>query len=433
MDYFERTNDILHCEEISLADIADTYGTPTYVYSGKTIVEHIDKLNKAFSGIDHQLCYSVKALSNIAIIGLLASRGAGADVISGGEVFRALRSGVKPEKIIFAGPGKTEEEIEYALKENVFMLNVESEAELELIDRVAGRVGKKARIALRINPDVDPVTHEYIAVGLKTSKFGIPWKRAVEVYRDAVQKKNLIVEGIHQHIGSQIIHTAPYEESLEKIVYLIEQLKKADIEIKYLDIGGGFGIPYESEKVPLAEDYAKGIIPIVSETGCKLFLETGRMIVGNAGLLLTEVLFEKHGEDRSFLIVDAAMNDLVRPSLYGSYHDVVPVVDRKAVKVKRDIVGPICESGDFIARNREVPAVQSGDFLAIKSAGAYSFVMSSNYNSRGRAAEVLVWESNHFLIRRRETYEDLVQNEYLPGFIKARIESENKNGEKQDE
>ena len=412
MHEFKYLDGKLYCEEVPLDRVAEEVGTPVYVYSRRTLTEHYRRLDQAFSGLPHLVCYSVKANSNLAVLSVLANEGAGADIVSGGELYRALKAGIPPEKIVFAGIGKTEEEMAYALRSGILMFNVESAGELELLDRVARDMGTKARIALRVNPDVDPATHPYIATGLKEAKFGIPMEEALAVFRRAASLGNVEVAGVHQHIGSQITRVEPFRESLEKTGSLVERLQDMGMPVRYINIGGGFGIPYHGEEVPYPVDYASALEPVLRRSGCTVILEIGRMIVGNAGVLLTRVLYRKRSGDKDFLVVDAAMNDLIRPSLYGSFHEILPVTERDGEeREKVDVVGPVCESGDFLARGRDMPRLEPGELLAVMSAGAYGFVMSSNYNSRRRAAEVLVSGGDFEVVRARETYEDLVRGE----------------------
>ncbi len=415
MNDFVYKNGVLFCEDLRVSDIAAKVGTPFYLYSKNTFTSHFEAIDEAFGEVPHLICYSVKANSNVAIVKMLASEGAGADVVSGGELFRALKGGVDPGKIVFAGLGKTAEEIEYGLKEGILMFNVESSHELMLINDVAQRIGIQAPIALRVNPDVDPQTHPYIATGLKKSKFGIPLKEAMAEYEVAQKLPGLNPIGVHQHIGSQIMDSGPFENSLRKIANLAKSLKVLGMDIKYINIGGGFGIQYTDEDAPAPEQFAAALVPLLRESDCTLVMEVGRMIAGNAGILVTRVLFNKQGEERKFVVVDAAMNDLIRPSLYQAEHHIGPVAYRDgAPEEKVDVVGPICESGDFLAQERTIPETQPGDLLAVFTAGAYGFAMSSNYNSRKRIPEILVSGKKAYVIRRRETNEDLVRGEAIP-------------------
>ena len=414
MNQFSYREGELHCEATPLRTIADAVGTPTYVYSTRAIRENFNAYDQAFAPIPHLIAYALKANSNLGVVSLLARGGAGAEVFSGGELFRALRAGVPPKKIIFAGPGKTREEMAEAIKADILSVNVESSSELRQLDGVAQELGGRAPVALRINPDVDPHTHPYIATGLKTSKFGIPISRALEGYQAAQELAGIEVVGVHMHIGSQLTKTAPIRDALARVVDLVSALRSRGIPVQYLDAGGGLGIRYKDEDPPTPGEYAEVLVPIVKNLGMTLILEPGRSLVGNAGVLLTRVLYLKDNDRKRFVIVDAAMNDLIRPSLYNAYHAILPVMaadSRPAYVV--DVVGPICESGDFLAKDRELPAVEEGELLAVMSAGAYAFAMASNYNARPRAAEVLV-EGGHFsIVRRRESYEDLIAGEQV--------------------
>ncbi|GAB6184238.1 diaminopimelate decarboxylase [Thermodesulfovibrio hydrogeniphilus] len=414
MHFFTYKNGELYAEDVPVNELIKEFGTPLYVYSYGTLIRHIRAYEEAFCEVPHIICYAVKANSNLAILTLFAELGIGADIVSGGELFRALKAGIKPYKIIFAGVGKTDEEIEYALKSNILMFNVESEAELHKINEKAKELKKVARVALRVNPDIDPKTHKYIATGLKTSKFGIPIEKALEYYKLAKSLKNIKVIGIHKHIGSQITETSAYVEALKKILSLYDNLSKHDLDIEYIDIGGGLGITYKDEDPPHPKDLASALIPLVKNKKGKLIIEPGRSIVGNAGILLTKVLYTKQTDAKNFIIVDAGMNDLIRPTLYGSYHEIIPITQKQRDRMIADVVGPICESGDFLAKDRELEKVSQGEYLAVMSAGAYGFTMSSNYNSRPRAAEVLVKGDQYALIRKRETYKDLIRNEIIP-------------------
>jgi diaminopimelate decarboxylase len=417
MHFFEYKSGQLHCEGIPIAEIAQKVGTPFYLYSYNTLVRHFTVFNKAFEGIPHLVCYSAKANSNLALIRLFVNLGGGVDVVSGGELHRALKGGADPKKIVFSGVGKREDEVEYALKAGILMFNVESSQELQVINDVAGRIGKKARVAIRVNPDIDPKTHPYISTGLKQTKFGIDILRAPMAYRLASQLPNLEVVGIDCHIGSQLVEVEPIIEALRKLKVLVENLRKEGMEIKYLDLGGGLGITYEDEEPPHPVEYAANILEELREFGSTLILEPGRVIVGNAGVLISKVLYIKENEEKRFVIVDAGMNDLVRPSYYGSYHQILPVKQETREESVVDVVGPICESSDFIAKGRKIGRLNPGELIAVMSAGAYGFSMSTNYNSRPRVAEVLVRDDQMFVIRRREDYEDLVRGEIIPEFL----------------
>lgn len=413
MDAFTYQDGRLHCEGTPLEAIADAVGTPTYVYSAGAILGAFEAYERALAGMPHLTCYAVKANMNLAVLGLLAQAGAGADVISGGELYRALRAGFDPQRIVFAGPGKTREEIREGLKADVLCFNVESPSELTAIDEIARGEGARARIAVRVNPDIDPQTHPYIATGLKTSKFGIPYREARDVYRRAAGLAGIEIVGVHMHIGSQLTKVTPIADSLGRLGELIEGLRQDGITLRYLDVGGGLGIRYREESPPSPGEYVRTLKPMLDRLGLTVLLEPGRSIVGNAGALLTRVIYRKATEGRRFVIVDAAMNDLIRPALYNAHHEIRPLVEAAAAAPREvvDVVGPVCESGDFLAKERELPVVPEGALLAVLSAGAYGFAMASNYNARARAAEVLVDGDRFEVVRRRESYEDLIAGE----------------------
>ena len=419
MNDFKYREGELYCEDVPLSRIAKEVGTPCYVYSHHTLVRHFRVYDSAFQNIPHIVAFAMKANSNLAVLRLMAKEGSGVDIVSGGELFRALKAGVSPAKIVFAGVGKKAEEIRDALKADILMFNVESSAELQAINDVAASMGVKARVALRINPDIDPKTHPYISTGLKKSKFGIAADRAIEEFKAAATFSHIEVVGLHAHIGSQLTQVAPFVESLKKVLAMVQTLAEQGIPIRYLNIGGGLGITYSDETPPEPKDLAAAIFPLVRDLKCILIMEPGRVIVGNAGVLLTKVLYTKDGETKRFLIVDAAMNDLIRPSLYDAHHDIRPVYENvaRAAKQTVDVVGPVCESGDFLAKDRVMPEMNAGDLMAVMSAGAYGFVMSSNYNSRPRVPEVLVHEGQIHIIRARESYDDLVHGEQIPAFL----------------
>lgn len=419
MHSFEYYHGELYCEQVPVSRIAKELGTPCYIYSHTTLVRHFHAYDNAFKNIPHLIAFAMKANSNLAILRLMAREGSGVDIVSGGELFRALKAGVPASKIVFAGVGKTPGEIRDALNADILMFNVESSAELHVINQVATEVGKKARIALRINPDIDPKTHPYISTGLKKSKFGIAAERAVEDFVLAASMSHIEVVGVHAHIGSQLTDVTPFTAALKKVVSLIETLQERGLNIRYLNIGGGLGITYSDEKPPLPQDLSNAILPLVQGLKITLVMEPGRVIVGNAGILVTKAMYLKEGETKNFVIVDAAMNDLIRPSLYEAYHEIRPVNEEAGRRAKQtvDIVGPVCESGDFLAKDRSLPLVKPGELLAVMSAGAYGFVMASNYNSRPRVPEVLVREGEFHVIRERERYEDLIQGERIPSFL----------------
>ena len=419
MHDFQYKNGELYCEGVPVKTVAQRIGTPFYLYSSNTLSMHFQAFDNAFSGVPRVICYALKSNSNSAILRLLGREGAGADIVSGGELFRALRAGIDPKKIVYAGVGKRRDEIEYALKIGILMFNVESGDELRALDDAAGEMRATARIALRVNPNIDPKTHAYISTGLKENKFGIPIEQALEYYQMARSLSHVEIVGVHHHIGSQITEVQPFVDALEKVVAFIKELKSAGMNIKYIDIGGGLGITYKDETPPLPRELATAIQPLLKNCGCTLVLEPGRAIVGNAGILVTSVLYHKETGEKKFLIVDAGMNDLIRPSLYDAYHEIKPIVEPAAQDPHDlvDVVGPICESGDFLAKERDMPAVKRGELLAVMSGGAYGFSMSSNYNSRPRVAEVMVRGNEYFVIRERETYNDLIKGEKIPRWL----------------
>ena len=413
---FQYRDSELCCEEVSLRALAAVVGTPAYVYSKAAILESLSGYARAFHDVSHLVCYSVKANSNLGVLSVLAKAGAGADIVSGGELYRALRAGMPPKKIIFSGVGKSRDEMREALKADILMFNVESRAELRVLDEVALEMGVRAPVALRVNPDVDPQTHPYIATGLKSSKFGIPYDEAFEAYEEAATLKGLAVIGTDMHIGSQLTRTAPFADAVARLASLVKALRERAIAIRTVDVGGGLGIRHREETPPTHREYAMALLPALRELGVTVLLEPGRSIVGNAGVLLTRVLYRKDTGNKKFVVIDAAMNDLIRPPLYDSYHEVRPVSEARlgGPTEKVDVVGPICESGDFLAKDRELARTEEGDLLAVMSAGAYGFAMASNYNTRPRAAEVLVEGNRYTIVRRRETYEDLVAGETTP-------------------
>jgi diaminopimelate decarboxylase len=419
MHHFHYEGDELFCENVPLRKIARDVATPCYVYSGATLKHHFTVFDHAFGEMPHRTCYSVKANANLSILGLFAALGGGADIVSGGELFKARQAGIRAEWIVYSGVGKTRAEIDYALREDILMFNIESTQELEAINQRAGAMNTRARIALRVNPDVDPKTHPYISTGMKKNKFGIDIEQALKSYERARDLEHIDVVGIDCHIGSQLTEIPPFIEALERLKLLIARLKEIGIIIKYVDIGGGLGISYHQEAPPHPREYAQAIVRGLKGLSCNLILEPGRVIVGNAGVLLTEVLYTKKTPSKEFVIIDAGMNDLVRPSYYGSYHDIQPVLRCRQESRVVDVVGPICESSDFIARDRDMQVMEPGELLAVLSAGAYGFSMASNYNSRTRAAEVLVNDDQFHIIRKRESWEDLIRGESIPEFIKG--------------
>jgi diaminopimelate decarboxylase len=417
MHHFQYKGNELYAEEVAVTEIAAKVGTPVYIYSQATLERHFKAMDDAFAAVPHTICYSMKANSNLAVLRTFANLGGGVDIVSGGELYRALKVGIDPKKIVYSGVGKKDEEIEYALKSGILMFNVESEDELDRIDEIAGSLGAKAGIAIRVNPDVDPETHPYITTGLKKAKFGINIERSLEQYKKAAAMANVEVIGIDCHIGSQLTKISPFVDTIKKLKRLIAGLGEAGVQLKYFDLGGGLGITYDDEAPPLPAEYGKAIVAEAGDLGLHLIFEPGRNLVGNAGIMVGKCLFTKKGEEKNFVITDAAMNDLARPSLYGSFHGVQAVRrDQDGVFVA-DIVGPICESGDFLAKDREMPRFKRGDLIAFMSAGAYGFAMSSNYNSRPRVAEVLVKGDTFNVIRERETWDDLVRGEIIPDFL----------------
>jgi diaminopimelate decarboxylase len=419
MNHFEYRNGEMFAEDVPVKRIAKEVGTPAYVYSLATLRRHFRVFDQAFAKIPHIVCFSVKANSNIALLRAFAKEGGGFDIVSGGELFRALKAGADPKKVVFSGVGKKKEEIEYALRSGILMFNVESEHELLALNEIAGGVKLKAPISLRINPDVDPQTHPYISTGMKKAKFGVDIKRSVEAYRKAVSLPNLEVVGVDCHIGSQLTSVSPFVDALARVReyldrVLVGSLQKEGARIRYLDLGGGLGISYKDETPPHPEEYAKAIIQGLEGLDVTLILEPGRVIVGNAGILVTEVQYLKETDEKKFVIVDGGMNDLIRPALYGSYQAIQPVVQNHGETIVADIVGPICESGDFFAKDREIARPARGDLLAVMSAGAYGFTMASNYNSHPKPPEILVDRDKYYVIRARENFEDLIRGEIIP-------------------
>ncbi len=411
MHHFEYRDGTLFAEDVSITNLAREYGTPLYVYSAATFTRHFKAFDSAFDGLDHLTCYSVKANSNLSVLKLLAGLGAGMDIVSGGELFRALKAGVSPDKIVYSGVGKRAAEIREALDAGILWFNVESGAELLEIIEVARSVGKVARVSFRINPDVDPQTHPYISTGMKKNKFGLDIEHSLKAYAMCADLENIEPIGMDCHIGSQLTSIEPFKEALQKLLDFYGKLKDMGIDIKYLDLGGGLGITYDEEAPPHPTEFGQALKDMLADVPLKVILEPGRVIAGNSGILVTEVVYTKSNPSRNFLIVDAAMNDLVRPSLYGSYHRIAEVEPKGREAMLYDVVGPICESSDFLARERDLPAVEQGELLAVFSAGAYGFSMSSNYNSRPRACELLVDGEKVIVARKRETYDDLLDKE----------------------
>jgi diaminopimelate decarboxylase len=422
MHHFEYRNGEMFAEAVPLNKIAREVGTPAYVYSLATLKRHFRVFDQAFKAVPHIVCFSVKANSNIALLKAFAKEGSGFDIVSGGELFRALKAGGDPRKIVFSGVGKKREEIEYALAAGILMFNVESDDELTALNDIAAGVGKKAPISLRVNPDVDPQTHPYISTGMKKAKFGVDIKKSLETYKKAAGLPNVEVVGVDCHIGSQLTSVTPFVDALAKVReyldrVLLGEMKKEGTQIRYLDLGGGLGINYHDETPPLPEEYAKAIIDGLQGLDITLILEPGRVIVGNAGILLTEVQYLKETDSKKFVIVDGGMNDLIRPALYGSYQAIQPVAQTNGDKIVADIVGPICESGDFFAKDREIARPKRGDLLAVMSAGAYGFTMASNYNSHPKPPEILVDGDKYYVIRSRESLDDLIRGETIPAAL----------------
>ena len=422
MNHFEYRNGEMFAEQVPLKRIAQEVGTPAYVYSLATLKRHFKVFDQAFAKARHIVCFSVKANSNLALLRVFAKEGSGFDIVSGGELFRALKVGADPKKIVFSGVGKKKEEIEYALEAGILMFNVESEEELFALNEIAASIGKKAPISLRVNPDVDPQTHPYISTGMKKAKFGVDIKKSLETYKKAVSLRNVDVVGVDCHIGSQLTSVTPFVDALAKVREYLDrvlagEMKKEGAQIRYLDLGGGLGISYHDETPPLPDDYARAIIQGLEGLDVTLILEPGRVIVGNAGILLTEVQYLKETETKKFVIVDGGMNDLIRPALYGSYQAIQPVVQTNADKMIADVVGPICESGDFFAKDREIARPRRGDLLAVMSAGAYGFTMASNYNSHPKPPEVLVDGDRYYIVRKRESMDDLINGEVIPAAL----------------
>ncbi len=419
MHDFKFIKNRLFCEGLSVDKIAERFKTPLYIYSYRTIIEHFRKLRSAFSDFDPLICYSLKANSNLSIARALVKQGAGLDIVSGGELYKALKIGVKAKKIVYASVGKTQDEIAKAIQAGILFFNVESDSELRVINRIAGRLGKLAQVAIRINPDIEPQTHEYITTGKLTNKFGIGLEEAFRIFENRGSFPNININAIHMHIGSQIISSRPFIGAIRRVLDFIQKLLLLGIRIEYLNIGGGLGIIYKNERPQTAGQFAKNIRGLLKKANLKIILEPGRFIVGNAGILVTKVIYVKENHKKRFVIVDAGMNDLMRPALYGAYHDIVPLLRRgNRGKIKVDIVGPICESADFLAKNRKVERLSEGELVAVMSTGAYGFSMASNYNSRLRPAEVLVKGREVYLIRERQNFTDLIKGEHIPKFLK---------------
>ncbi|MFZ5442991.1 MAG: diaminopimelate decarboxylase [Myxococcota bacterium] len=411
MNHFHELRGALWAEGVPLERIAREVGTPTYVYSSATLRRHLDVVQAAFAASPSLVCYSVKANSNLAVLKLFAERGSGFDIVSAGELGRVLAAGGDPRKVVFSGVGKREDEMEAALRAGILMFNVESAEELALLDRVGRRMGVRAPFSLRVNPDVDAKTHRYIATGLKTSKFGVPFEEAVALYRASRRMKGLAAIGVDCHIGSQLTDARPVKEALTRVAGLYSELKAQGFPLTHLDVGGGLGVTYSTERPPGVDTYARTVLATTKALGATVVLEPGRVLVANAGVLLTQVLFRKRTPARRFVIVDAGMNDLLRPALYEAHHDIVAVKPRRGPKAAVEIVGPVCESTDVLGHHRTLPPLQAGDLLAIKTAGAYGMSMASTYNSRQRPAEVLVDGEDYRVVRKREALEELWRGE----------------------
>jgi diaminopimelate decarboxylase len=411
---FPRRDGHLHAEGVPVAEIAAQVGTPVYLYSAGALIHAYDAMAEAFTGCPHLICYAIKANMNLAVVNTLVRRGAGVDVTSWGELFRALSAGADPKKIVYSGVGKRDAEIQAALSAGIKLFNVESRAELRHIDSVAGVMGVRAPVTFRVNPDVDPKTHPYISTGLRTSKFGIPISEAVEAYAEAKALPHVEVVGVDCHIGSQLVSIEPFADALALVRDLVGELRAAGHGIELIDVGGGLGVTYAEEVPPSLGEYAAAVRGAVGDLDCEIILEPGRSLTADAGIFVTQVLYTKRTDEKSFVVVDGAMNDLLRPALYGSYQRVEPVGPARSGVQRVDIVGPVCESADFLAKDRSFPSVEEGDLLAVRSAGAYGFAMSSNYNGRPRGAEVLVRGDRFAVVREREDLEDLIRGETIP-------------------
>ncbi len=417
MHDFKFKNSELYCESVKVSKIVKDVGTPCYIYSHHTLVDHFTKILKAFAKLQPIICYAMKANDNMAVLKTLHNQGSGFDIVSVGELKKALKIGADPKKVVFASVGKTEEEIVAAIKAGILLFNVESQPELEYINRVARRMKKIVKVALRVNPDIEAPTHKKITTGSLKNKFGIDLTTSRKIFKSRNQYSHIEIAGIHIHIGSQITVGTPFVKAVKRIINFITELRKDGIIIKYLDIGGGLGIIYKNEKPQTAEKYAQKIVPLLAKTGLQLIMEPGRFIAGNAGIFVTRKLYLKDNGVKKFMIVDGGMNDLARPSLYDAYHEIVPLKQNGTKRIKVDIVGPICESGDVFAKDRMIANVADGDFLAVMSAGAYGYVMASNYNVRGRGPEVIVKGNKYAVTKPRETFEDLIRGESIPEFI----------------
>lgn len=417
-DGFRYQDHILRADGVSLADIAEKVGTPTFVYVAKNIAEAYQELEAQIASVPHLVCYALKANSNLAVVSMLGQLGAGADIVSGGELHRALMADIPADKIVFSGVGKTKEEIDYALRKRILCFNIESEQELLQIDLIAKSHRKVANVMLRVNPDVNPKVHPYIATGMKKSKFGIPYRKAYDLVRATLRLKNVNLIGLSCHIGSQITELAPYQDAFERMLKLHDRILKLKSQITHLDMGGGLGVVYNRERPPALGSWVQGFLPEIRDRNLTLVLEPGRSLVANAGVLLSRVIYAKRGETDNFIIADAGMNDLIRPALYEAYHSILPVHFKRYRKIRASIVGPCCESGDILTKSRRIQNFQQNDLLAIMSCGAYGSVMSSHYNLRPKAAEVLVRDGRFYVVRDRENYDDLLHRENVPAALR---------------
>lgn len=419
MNYFKYRKGELYCENVPIKEIVRAVGTPLYVYSYRTFERHFQVFDKAFRKIPHLVCYSCKANANGSLLRTINKLGGGADIVSGGELYKALRAGIPHNKIVFSGVGKTEEELRAAIKADILMINIESEGELAMLKKLSKNMKRKVPVSIRVNPEIDPKTHPYITTGLKKNKFGVLWAAARRLYHEIAKEEYLVPAGMSSHIGSQILELTPFMEAVRSLKSMIQELRGDGISLAMIDIGGGLGITYKDELPPSPEEYAKVIEKELKGMGLRLVLEPGRVLVGNSGIFVTKVLYVKKVPQKTFYVVDGAMNDLVRPSLYNAYHEIKPVEEKKDGTIKADVVGPICESGDFLAKDREIAQLFQGDLLAIFGAGAYGYSMSSNYNARRRAPEVLVKDGEFFIVKKRETFGDLVKGESTPPFLEV--------------
>ena len=417
MHDFEYKQGTLYCADVPLKQIADKVGTPFYCYSLPTLKRHVLAFEDPLKGVDHQTCFAMKANSSLAVLAFMAGQGLGADVVSGGELYRAIKAGIPGNKIVYSGVGKTTQEIDMAIHAGIMMFNIESEQELEIINARAGELRKRAPISIRVNPDVDPKTHPYISTGMKNNKFGIDIEMSMAQYLRAKDMENIEIVGIDCHIGSQLTDVSPFIDAAERLKILIANLAGHGVDFRYLDLGGGLGITYLDEEPPNPKDYCTAILDTVGALGLKLILEPGRVIVGNAGVMVSEVLYRKETTNKTFIIVDAGMNDLLRPALYDAYHDIKPLEEKSGDFENVDVVGPICESSDFLAKDRDLPRLERGDMIAVMSAGAYGYTMASTYNSRPKPPEVLVDGTRFDMVSNRQSYEDLIFGEIIPDTV----------------